>query len=433
MKVNVFLSILAMMLGSFAAYAQAQYNWPDDPKQRAEAEKHNVLYYDAMQAGNYEESAKSLGILLTKYPKLSEEVYKGAAKVYPELIQKLTDEEAKKAYQDTFMMSFDQRIEHFGKAPFVTNYKGYYAYQFYSTRPEKHQETYDLYMKIMELNGNKTYFYNAQYAMAIVATMYVGKKLPLEQGIKDYKQISAIAKHNVSNNEKEKTEWTNTEEEINKMFAQYFKPALTCDFIRDNLSQKFKETKSLEEAKKLQNLMVAADCYKEDLFVQVMEVTSKEEPSYENMKALGKLYEAKGNNTKSVEYYNKAANMARSGVEKGKAYKEIMEIYVRTGAKQSGRSYAQKMMQADPSQSSYGYTVIGNLYLGSGGQCSNDNKVKAKAYAIAAYNAYQKAGNSAKMATAKQYFPSNEEIFFEKLKGQSYTLECWIGETVTIP
>jgi len=52
---------------------------------------------------------------------------------------------------------------------------------------------------------------------------------------------------------------------------------------------------------------------------------------------------------------------------------------------------------------------------------------------MAAYNAYQRAGDSQGMAQARAQFPSREEIFTEGLQvGGTINTGCWIGETVTL-
>jgi hypothetical protein len=52
---------------------------------------------------------------------------------------------------------------------------------------------------------------------------------------------------------------------------------------------------------------------------------------------------------------------------------------------------------------------------------------------MAAYEMYKKAANNSGMARAKQQFPLKEEVFLEgKSVGDSMTVGCWIGETVTI-
>jgi hypothetical protein len=61
------------------------------------------------------------------------------------------------------------------------------------------------------------------------------------------------------------------------------------------------------------------------------------------------------------------------------------------------------------------------------------SRVKDRSIYMAAYNAYQRAGDSQGMAQARAQFPSREEIFTEGLQvGGTINTGCWIGETVTL-
>lgn len=52
---------------------------------------------------------------------------------------------------------------------------------------------------------------------------------------------------------------------------------------------------------------------------------------------------------------------------------------------------------------------------------------------IAAYGEYQKAGNTAQMAKAKEQFPSIADIFSQGYEeGQSMTVGCWINTSVKL-
>ena len=52
---------------------------------------------------------------------------------------------------------------------------------------------------------------------------------------------------------------------------------------------------------------------------------------------------------------------------------------------------------------------------------------------LAAYDMYQRAGESKKMASAKDQFPSKEDIFLVNwTAGDTQRVGCWINESVTI-
>ena len=85
-------------------------------------------------------------------------------------------------------------------------------------------------------------------------------------------------------------------------------------------------------------------------------------------------------------------------------------------------------------QSKAPFNLVGNLYFTSFADCKGgESKVLDRAIFIAAYDMYQKAGNSAQMAAAKEQFPSIEDIFNENYQeGQEVTLECWINTSVKL-
>jgi hypothetical protein len=56
-------------------------------------------------------------------------------------------------------------------------------------------------------------------------------------------------------------------------------------------------------------------------------------------------------------------------------------------------------------------------------------------FSIAAYEMYEKAGDKAGMAKARQYFPSAEDIFSigkTEMIGKQMNTGCWINESVTL-
>jgi hypothetical protein len=64
---------------------------------------------------------------------------------------------------------------------------------------------------------------------------------------------------------------------------------------------------------------------------------------------------------------------------------------------------------------------------------AGESRVKDYAVFIAAYNAFQRAGDSRGMGSARARFPSKEELFTEGYSlGTSLSTGCWVGETVSL-
>src|SRR5690606_27184403 len=93
-----------------------------------------------------------------------------------------------------------------------------------------------------------------------------------------------------------------------------------------------------------------------------------------------------------------------------------------------------KAVETDSSVKEKVYTLIGHLYLDSYEQCKKgENIVDDRAVFLAAYDMYQRAGNTEGMANAKQGFPSKEEIFNYNIKtGDTVKVGCWINTSTTV-
>ena len=101
--------LLTLIACYLVAPLWAQEGWPDEAKEK------NVLYTDAMKAGNNEAAVEHLEWLLTNNPELHNSFYINGVKIYDALQKKETDATKKKAYQTRCLELYDMRITHFGR------------------------------------------------------------------------------------------------------------------------------------------------------------------------------------------------------------------------------------------------------------------------------------------------------------------------------
>ncbi len=433
---NTIFSVFALMV---SLQTMAQVKEPTDPKLREMLVKQRILYKNAMQDKKYQDAANHLGWILKNVPDNAPYHYQVASDVYPKLIAELKDEKMIKAYQDTFLMSYDNYVKYFpndkaGKPQEGTqmNYKGHYAYEYLSVRPEAVETLNNLFKKIIELNGNNTFAGNLYYAMDVTCTALANKKITDDAGFTQFEKISAVIEYNIKNNVAQKAQFEQSNELVTKKFTECFKAKITCDFIEKNLTKKYNETKSKEEAIKLSNYLSDADCTKSPLFAEIAEKLAKEDPSFDNFYKLYQMFDARGEATKAQEYFNKSQGLATTSAQKTKITKKLISNSEKAGNKAATRTYLLQLLALEPSSASNIYARIGDLYIGSP-ECGTKDAVEGRAYAIAAFNMYQKAGNSAKMSYAKKFYPSKADVFQSGKGGKSVTLNCWIGETVRIP
>ncbi len=433
---NTIFSAFALMV-SFQSIAQVKE--PTDPKLREMLVKQRILYKNAMQDKKYQDAANHLGWIYKNTPDNAAYHYQVASETYPKLLAELKDDKMKKAYQDTFLMSYDNYVKYFpndkaGKPQEGTqmNYKGYYAFEYLSVRPEATETLNNLFKKIIDLNGNNTFPGNLYYAMEATCKAMTEKKITDDAGFIQYEKINAIVEHNLKNNAAQKAQFEQASELLTKKFTDCFKAKITCEFIEKNLSKKYNETKSKEEAIKLSNYLSDADCTKSPLFAEIAEKLAKEDPSFDNFYKLYQMFESRGEAAKAQEYFTKSQGLATTVPQKTKITKKLIANSQKAGNKAVTRTYLLQLLALEPSSAGTIYASIGDLYISSS-ECGTKDAVEGRAYAIAAYNMYQKAGNSTKMAYARKFYPSKADVFQSGKGGKSVTLNCWIGETVRIP
>ena len=113
---------------------------------------------------------------------------------------------------------------------------------------------------------------------------------------------------------------------------------------------------------------------------------------------------------------------------------ELARLHAQAGRKGQARTAAREAAAMDAELTSSAYSLIGDLYMSAFNDCKGgESRAKDYSVFIAAYNAYQRAGDSKGMGSARSRFPSKEELFTEGLAvGSSINTGCWVGETVTL-
>ena len=87
------------------------------------------------------------------------------------------------------------------------------------------------------------------------------------------------------------------------------------------------------------------------------------------------------------------------------------------------------------------YLLIANLYAASANNCGNTQFEKRAIYWLAAKEARKAAAVDASVRrtakkTAVSYegrAPSKTDIFTEGRSGQTISIKCWIGKSITVP
>ena len=415
------------------SYGQAGWNWPEDPELNTLAKEKQAYYKLLLAQDKYAEAMAPLNWLYENNPNLHQSIYIEGETTLEKLMEE-ADDERKEALRDSVLWMYDQRIAHFENDANVTDRKAYQAFQFYYNKPAKYPMLAEFYAKAYELNGSDIMTVNLSPYM-FLAKLYHQRKpetMTAEMVLDIHSTISEYIEVKRKGGESEKR--LKKEQDKTDAYLSSIDGILTCEFIENKLVPKFRENPGdVANAKKIFNYSLQAKCIDQPYWLEASETVYKEQPSFKLAVTLGNKYNASGEPDKAISYLEEAAKLASSNNEKYDALIGQATANSKKGNKTRARTLAYEALSAKPG-SAQAYNLIGNLYFTSYDDCKGGkSKVLDRGVFLAAYDMYQKAGNTSQMKASKEQFPSVEEIFTETYKdGQSITVGCWINQTVSI-
>ena len=181
-------------------------------------------------------------------------------------------------------------------------------------------------------------------------------------------------------------------------------------------------------------------CQEDPLFETLAKAYAEAAPSSDSYSFYAGILEKNGDTSGAVEMRKKAFDLETDPLKKAKYKLQFAEAARSRGQLSTARSLAREALQYNPN---YGkaYLLIARLYQQSVNDCGSDEFEKRMVYAAAlrqaqkAYSVDPTVSTVAPkyIASYKANLPSKKVIFTAgKAEGQSYSIKCWIGETVTI-
>lgn len=435
MKVKTFISVFALFLFFANAEAQPGWKWPDDEAKAEKAKEKNALYNDALKADQFRTSANHLGWLLKEAPDLNKSLYINGVKVYDGLVDKEKDAAKKEVYQDSALIMYDLRIKYFGEKESVLNRKAFSAYKYYRDKPEKYKELFDLFKETIDLNGVNTWDNNVlAYFDVVRRYQKETNALTNEQILDIYGQVEEILdKKSASASGSDGEKVAMVRDQVENMLVEMIE--VDCNFITNTLAPKFKSNPEIKLAKTILRLSVAGKCLSQSpVTIEAAKyIFENDKKEYAIAKLIASNCFSSEDYSCADNYYQQAAELANNDSDKADAYLSLANVQLKQGKKAAARDYARKALGIDGGNKSAA-SFVATLYMNSFNECKQDkDPVQDRAVFIAAYNWYQKAGDSEGMAKAKEQFPSMEEIFTWNYElGQEVSVNCWINESVKL-
>ena len=223
---------------------------------------------------------------------------------------------------------------------------------------------------------------------------------------------------------------------MNIRFSKY----ATCDILINIYTKKFEENR--EDIRVLRQIVkfFSKDtaCVKSDLFIAAVEELYKQSPTARAAYSMGSIKLKKGEYNEAVSYLTQALEMYEKDADKINCYLLMAECYRQLKQYSTARETAYKILKLNPNNGR-AYISIGNLYMLSASSCAStvpgaaywaaaDKFSKAKAIDPTVAEEADKL-----LSQAAARFPKVEAYFNHGYsKGQTYVIDCWIGESTTI-
>lgn len=437
MKVRNLLMMLVFLAAATTGWAQCkEIKWPEDKKK---AEECVALWGDALKAGgNLKSAVPAIQWMLANAPQWNTKLYIDGVTLYDNLAEAEADPAKKKVLVDSLLMLHDLRIKNCGDEINVMNRKAYASYKYNIKNKEQLEGLLALYDKVFEISGNNVTDGNlVAYMTTVKANRVYLKKITDDEIIQRYDKIIAVADAKIAaaKTPADADKLKGYKDAVDALLIGMVK--VDCDFVKKNLAPKFKQNPNdLALAKKIFKFMLEGKCTEDPLWLEAGEAIHKLSPDkdFGLLKALAASNIAKDNYDRAEVLLKEALSMPNTtATEKAEAQRYLGSIEAKKKNYSAARELFRQAAANNPNDKE-AWEKIGDLYYNSFDDCAKrQNMAEDRLVYLAAYEMYQKAGNTAGMARAKAQFPSKEEIFLLNWQaGSTQRVGCWIQESVVL-
>ncbi|NVJ88298.1 MAG: hypothetical protein HWD82_02505 [Flavobacteriaceae bacterium] len=215
----------------------------------------------------------------------------------------------------------------------------------------------------------------------------------------------------------------------------------TCERLIPLYNRDFESNKSNAKwLKRAVSRMFNKECTDNPLYEKLAKAYADAEPSADAYSFVAGVLTKNGDDAGAEKMRMKAFELETDPLKKANFKLKFAQVAKKKGQLSKARQLANEALQLNPNLGR-AYLFIAGLYAGSVNSCGEDEFEKRMVY-VAALNKARRAAavDPSISVTAGKYIsnykansPSKKVIFTKGLQeGESYTIKCWIGETVKI-
>ena len=393
------------------------------------------LYREFVKQKNFDDAIQPWRKAYAECPRASKNIYIDGAKIYNYLIKKNKgDSDIQKAYLDTLMTIYDQRITHFGKESYVLGLKGsdMIKYSF-----GDFEQAFTILKQSVEALGQKSKATPLFSYFKAATAKFKAQTLTKPEVLEVYSLVSDYLSKNASIESKSQKFYIKASENVEKLFV----PFASCENLVQMFDEKYQSNPDdISLIKRIVKILDKKDCTDAQVYYLAATKLHQSEPSALSAYNMGNLSLKKNKPKEAIGFFNQAIEMTDQEQEKANAYYGLAGAYFKSANYSTARTNANKAMQINPKWGKP-LMLIGEMYVASTEQCGGNTFENAMLYSAAldkfilARNTDSSVADLAnkKIASYSKYLPSNEDAFFNGYKeGDTYKIECWIGEPTKV-
>jgi tetratricopeptide (TPR) repeat protein len=392
-------------------------------------------YRSFLNQSNLKEAFEPWDAVRKNCPSFSEEIYTDGFVIYDFRIQNATPETKEKEVRG-LMALYDQYHNYFPKA--IQSYEVIKAMLLYQNKIDAKEEMLQLFNNGFAKASNHIDSPNAFYVYFSMCTEKFKAQDPNYSAkimTEKYVILNALLVKQESVFPDKASEFKTAGRAINGMA----KDIATCENLSayyENAYESFKDEPDLLQA--ALNAMTIK-CSGQTIFAKMASRLFELKPTTQSalFQAISHVKQRKFN--EATDFYNQAVNFEQNPTEKAKILYTIATTMC-ANDNLKAKEYIKRTLNFD-SKFGKAYLYLANLYVNSISECGTTEFDKKAIYFLAIETSKKAALVEPRLQSAAEkavndyakLAPTKEDLKKVKKAGKSYTIGCWINETITFP
>lgn len=458
MKKLLKLSILTLFAALFAVPAFSQCDtWLNKPNKDLLEEAH-VLYRQFMKTEEYDQAFPHWKVAYEGAPAADGQRsshFKDGRKIYIHKYKNETDEAKKAEYAKIINDLVEQQIECYpdDKADALAQH----TYDMFYEMNALYSDNMAVAKRAVEAGGNKTSYAVFRPYATMAVYQYQQKLIDAAEARDVFIKLNEIADFQIADNNDYSETYKGEKAFVATAYAPIESEIFDCAYFKSKFEPDFrKDSEDPDNLKYWYNKLIDQGCDENDPFVAEVKAKFDEVVGAINAARLAEFYAAnpgehgialfkEGKYSESLEKFEEGIKQEEAGendTEKLANYYFYMASveFRQLGRYGDARTHARK---AAALKSGWGrpYMLIGDMYAKTSSSCGKD-VFDAQVAILAAVDKYAYAKSidpevadeaNKKIGGYADSRPEKGDLFLRGLQeGQSYTVPCWIGETVKL-